>query len=355
MAEESFAERTEQATGRRRAEARRKGQVARSREIPAVLVLLAGVSILFSAGAQMGRQLSAQMVKSLTQITAFSLNPENVFFLCREGLASMARMLGPLLLGVLAAAVLGNFVQVGTLLSPEAIRPDLSKLNPFKGLGRLFSKQGAVELLKSLGKLLIIGWVAFSTMQEEWPQLMALWHREVGGILACTAQVSLRICLKSLLAMALLAALDYFFQRWSFEKGLRMTKREVQEEFKQTEGDPLIKSRIRSLQREMARRRMMAEVPKADVIITNPAHLAVALQYQPLEMSAPVVVAKGAGWIAEKIKEVARAHRVPILENKPLAQALFRGVDLGQMIPSAFYQAVADILAYVYRMRKSTL
>jgi flagellar biosynthetic protein FlhB len=152
--------------------------------------------------------------------------------------------------------------------------------------------------------------------------------------------------------MIVLAALDYIFQRWTYEKNLRMTKREVQEEFKQVEGDPQIKSRIRSIQRELARKRMMAEVPKADVIITNPTHLAVALHYRKEEMTAPRVVAKGAGFIAEKIREIAAAHKIPLVENKPLAQALYRTVELGQTIPSNLYQVVADVLAHVYRMKK---
>jgi flagellar biosynthetic protein FlhB len=154
--------------------------------------------------------------------------------------------------------------------------------------------------------------------------------------------------------MAALAGVDYAFQRWSYEKSLRMTRREVQDEYKQTEGDPLIKSRIRSIQRELARRRMMAEVPKADVIITNPTHLAVALRYRAKDMSAPKVVAKGAELVAEKIKEIARAHGVPLVENKPVAQVLYKTVDLGQTIPSSLYQAVADLLAYVYRLRGKT-
>jgi flagellar biosynthetic protein FlhB len=167
--------------------------------------------------------------------------------------------------------------------------------------------------------------------------------------------VSARIFFKTLLVMIALAALDYAFQRWSYEKSLRMTKREVLEEYKQSEGDPLIKSRIRSIQREMARKRMMAEIPKADVVITNPTHLAVALRYERQEMTSPKVVAKGAGWIAEKIKEVAQAHGVPIVENKPLAQVLFKTVELGQMIPSSMYQMVAELLAHVYRMKNRRL
>jgi len=351
MAEESFAERTEQATAKRRADARKKGQVARSREIPAVAILMAGLSILFFWSFSVYHHLSQIMVKFLNQMGTLVLEPATIQNLSWEISGSLAVILAPILLGVAAAAILSNYVQVGSLFSWEAVRPDISKINPWKGVTRLFSKQAAMELAKSLVKFLIIGWVAFVTIQKEWENIIALWSQEVSQILQYAGKVSFHLFLKTVVIMVGLAGLDYAFQRWSYEKSLRMTRREVQEEFKQTEGDPLIKSRIRSIQRELARRRMMAEVPKADVIITNPTHLAVALQYQYKEMHSPKVVAKGAELVAEKIKEIAREHRIPLVENKPLAQTLYKTVDVGQTIPSSLYQVVADILAYVYRLR----
>jgi flagellar biosynthetic protein FlhB len=351
MAEESFAERTEQATAKRRADARKKGQVARSREIPAVAILMVGLSILFFWGFTMYQHLSLIMVKFFKQMGTRVLEPATLHSLSREVLGSLGVILAPILLGVAAAAILSNYVQVGSLFSWEAVQPDFSKVNPWKGLSRLFSKQAAAELAKSIAKLLIIGWVAFVTIQKEWENIVALWNQEVGQIFQYIGRVSFNLFLKTVLIMVALAGLDYAFQRWSHEKSLRMTRREVQDEFKQTEGDPMIKSRIRSIQRELARRRMMAEVPKADVIITNPTHLAVALKYQYKSMNAPKVVAKGAELVAEKIKEIARGHRIPLVENKPLAQTLYKTVDLGQTVPSSLYQVVADILAYVYRLR----
>ena len=351
MAEESFAERTEQATAKRRADARKKGQVARSREIPAVAILMVGLSILFFWGFTMYQHLSLIMVKFFKQMGTLVLEPAALHSLSWEIFGSLGVILAPILLGVAAAAILSNYVQVGSLFSWEAVQPDFSKVNPWKGLSRLFSKQAAAELAKSIAKLMIIGWVAFVTIQKEWENIVALWNQEVGQIFQYIGRVSFNIFLKTVLIMVVLAGLDYAFQRWSHEKSLRMTRREVQDEFKQTEGDPMIKSRIRSIQRELARRRMMAEVPKADVIITNPTHLAVALQYQYKSMNAPKVVAKGAELVAEKIKEIARGHRIPLVENKPLAQTLYKTVDLGQTVPSSLYQVVADILAYVYRLR----
>ena len=354
MAEDSFAERTEQATAKRRADARKKGQVARSREIPTVMTLLTGLSVLFFWSSSMYQHLSLLMAKLFGQIGTLTLDPVSFQNLAWEIFASLGVILAPILLGVAAAAVLSNYLQVGSLFSWEAVQPDFAKVNPWKGLGRLFSRQAAAELAKSIFKFAIIGWVAYATIQAEWVQIVSLWNLEAGQIFQYVGQISFQLFLKTVLVMAALAGLDYGFQRWSYEKSLRMTRREVQDEFKQTEGDPLIKSRIRSIQRELARRRMMAEVPKADVIITNPTHLAIALQYRYKDMNAPKVVAKGAERVAEKIKEIAKTHGVPLVENKPLAQAIFKSVEVGQTIPSSLYQLVADVLAYVYRLRGKT-
>lgn len=355
MADDSSGERTERATDKRRSEARKKGNVARSREISTVAILLAALSVLYVLSTYLVQQLSSVMVQSLMKIGTFSLNFENTLALQEELLWTLFRVLSPILIAVLVIAVLSNYVQVGSLFTLEAIQPKFSRLNPIAGFSRLISKQSLVELPKALFKFLIIGWVAYSTIQKELPEILTLTDREVNGIFRYVGWVSSRIFFKTLMVMIGLAALDYLFQRWNYEKTLRMTKKEVKEEFKQTEGDPQIKSRIRSVQREVARRRMMDEVPKADVIITNPTHLAVALRYKKEEMIAPKVLAKGAGWIAEKIKEIAQAHQIPVVENKPLAQILYKTVDLGQTIPSTLYQMVADLLAHVYRMKNKTL
>jgi flagellar biosynthetic protein FlhB len=351
MAEDFSGERTEKATAKRRAEARRKGQVAKSREIPSVMVLLIVLSVLFVLSSHIFLQLSGVMVQGFQKIETHSINPANLHGLGMETIWSLFRILSPVMAAGLVMALLSNYIQIGSIFSLEVLQPKFSKLNPLNGLKRVISKQSVVELLKSLFKFLIIGWAAYSVIRDELPHILTLMDRETMGVLQYIGSVSMRIFFRTLLVMVGLAALDYGFQRWSYEKSLRMTKREVQEEYKQTEGDPLIKSRIRSVQREMARKRMMAEVPKADVIVTNPTHLAVALRYSREEMMAPRLVAKGAGLIAEKIKEVAQAHQIPIVENKPLAQILFKTVDLGQLIPSTLYQAVADLLAYVYRMK----
>ena len=355
MADDSYGDRTEKGTGKRREETRRKGSVAKSGEISSVSVLLAGFSILYGLSVYVVRELSSAMIQGFQKIENSTLSFESILDLRIEILWTLFLVLSPVLIGMVAVAVLSNYAQVGSLFTLEAIQPKMNRLNPIPGFSRFFSKEAAVTLLKSLGKFLIIGWVAFSVIQKELPDILTLTDREAGDIMHYVGLISSRIFFKTLMVMAGLAVLDYFFQRWNYEKNLRMTKREVQEEYKQLEGDPQIKSRIRSIQRDLARKRMMAEVPKADVIITNPTHLAVALHYKQEEMNAPKVLAKGAGYIAEKIKEIARTHQIPVMENKPLAQILYRTVDLGQTIPSTLYQMVADLLAHVYRMKNRAL
>jgi flagellar biosynthetic protein FlhB len=355
MAEESFSERTEQATPRKREEARKKGQVAKSREIPSVAILMTGVSVLFLAGTFIYQQLSGLMVRFLNRMESGGLQPEDVQALNVELIRSLLGALSPVLIAVAAVSILSHMTQTGTLFSMEILEPDLSKLNPLKGFKRILSAQSLVELPKAVLKMGIIGVVAWSTISKEGPTILLLAGQEPASIFRTLVSISWSLLLRTGAVMVALAVLDYLFQRRAYDKSLRMTKQEIKEESKLTEGDPLIKSRIRGIQRQLARRRMMAEVPKADVIITNPTHLAVALVYRSSEMAAPRVVAKGAGHLAQKIREIGLSHHIPLIENKPLAQTLYKTVDLGQVIPSTLYQAVADILAYVYRLKNKTL
>jgi flagellar biosynthesis protein FlhB len=355
MAEASFEERTERATGRRRQEAKKKGQIARSKEIPSVLVLLAGMTILMLFGTTMYVQLSHMMVQWLNRIATVSSQWEGLQELSWELALSFLFIVGPILAVLFVVAVLGHTVQGNNVFSWEIVKPDWGKFNIVSGLSRVFAKPALVELVKSCIKMIIVGWLAYSTIKKEWPNVLLLFGQDVDNVFHFVADLSLRLLLRTILVMIILAALDYAFQRWTYERNLRMSKLEVKEEMKQTEGDPLIKSRIRTVQRQLARQRMMAEVPKADVIITNPTHLAIALLYENKSMEAPQVIAKGAGYLAQKIIAVGRSHQIPVIENKPLAQALYKTVDLGRMIPSNLYHAVADILAYVYRIKKKRL
>ena len=227
----------------------------------------------------------------------------------------------------------------------------LTKLNPVSGLKRLVSLKALVELAKSISKILFIGSIAYLLVKSDMKEFPILMHQEVGQILVFIARVSLKVCFFVCLAMIVLAVLDFIYQRWQHEEDLKMTKQEVKDEQKQTYGDPKVKARIRSVQLEMARRRMMEAVPGADVVITNPTHLALALKFDAREMVAPRILAKGSGHIAERIREIAVEHQIPIVEEKPLAQALFKMVEIGDYIPAELFRAVAEVLAYVYRLK----
>ncbi len=351
MPQESFQERTEQATPKRRQEAREKGQVAKSRELASVAVLLSGLLTLFWGSGFFYHQTSNILKYYLAQAGSLEVSAGNVKGLAFLAVKQLGTTLGPLFIVLTVIAILSNYLQVGPLLSTEAIKPKLSKISPFEGLKRLFSAQAFMEFIKSLSKLIIVTWIAYSTMKGELDNLLPLLNKSPSQILYYLGDVSFTIFWRTCLVMIILAILDYLFQRWEHERNLRMTKQELKEEYKQTEGDPQVKARIKSLQREAARKRMMAEVPNADVVITNPTHLAVALKYDNSSMDAPTVVAKGAGHVAEKIKSVAMENGVPVIENKPLAQNLFKLVEIGKAIPENLYQAVAEVLAYVYRLK----
>ena len=254
----------------------------------------------------------------------------------------------------MVTAIVVNYLQVGAMWSVEPLAPKASKIDPIQGMKRMFSMQALQELAKSLAKMAIVGWVAFSTLKDEFPNFVPLIYQDRWAILSWLGSVSWKLTIRCCAVIIVIAVLDYIYQRWEFERKLRMSKQEVKDEYKQTEGDPMVKSRIRSIQREMARRRMMEEVPKADVVITNPEHLAVALRYNSSKMKAPKVVARGADRIALRIREVAKENGVAIVENRSLAQNLYK-LELGEEIPSRLYQAVAEILAYVYRLKKGRM
>ncbi len=351
MAEESFQERTEQATPKRREEARKKGQVPKSRELASVSVLLSALFTLYWGSSFFMTRLDQMLIYYLENLHSFPVTLTNMRSMGLTGLAQMGAILAPLLLVITVVAVLSNFLQVGPLLTLEPLTPQISRISPMQGIKRLFSLQALMEFVKSLFKLAVVCWIVYSTVSKGMDRIMPLLDMTPYNIASFIGMVSFEIFWKSCLAMILLSILDYMFQRYEHEKNLKMTKQEVKEEFKQTEGDPHVKSRIRSIQREMAKKRMMQEVPEADVVITNPTRLAVALKYEPGKMDAPMVVAKGAGIVADKIREIARKHSVPVIENKPMAQSLYKLVELGEIIPDTLFKAVAEIFAYVYRLK----
>jgi len=352
MPESSGQERTEKATPKRRQQSRKKGQVAQSREIPSVLILLTALGVFYFAGSWMFLNISGLLGGVYQELDTLRLNTvSDVSAFSVDIFQKLFSILIPFFVPILIAGLVGNIGQVGFEMHSEPLRPKLAKINPIAGLKKFVSMRSLVELGKSIMKLLIIGGISYGLIKAEMKGFPPLMQQGVGEIFLFIAQVAFKILFFVCLALIILALLDYIYQRWQFEQSIKMTKQEVKDEHKQVEGDPKVKSRIRKAQLEMAARRMMEAVPEADVVITNPVHLAVALKFEASEMVAPTVIAKGAGHIAERIKEIASEHQVPIVEDKPLAQTLFKMVEIGEFIPAELYRAVAEILAYVYRLK----
>jgi flagellar biosynthetic protein FlhB len=355
MAEESFQEKTESATPRRRQKAREEGQVAKSSEIASVLVLLVGISVLFMFSAYFYPKLE-RIIQGVARFQEIPIvdKPFCVYLLRRSVTYFLVFVL-PLMGAVFIAAFVANYAQVGFHLSGKAIAPKLSKFNIVKGFGRLLSLRSLVELSKTILKLTVIGTVAYFAVRGEVADILKLYSEDVAYIFLFTLKGFLKIFIWVLIVMIVVAVADYSYQKWQYEKDLRMTKQEVKEEHKETEGDPQVKSRIRSIQMQAARKRMMRSVPDADVVVTNPTHLAVAIQYDPLTMSAPKVVAKGAGLVAGRIREIAKEHHIPVVENKELARNLYKSIEVGETVGSEFYKGIAELLAYVYKLKGKTV
>ncbi|MCD6274261.1 MAG: flagellar biosynthesis protein FlhB [Deltaproteobacteria bacterium] len=347
-------EKTEQPTGKKLAKAREEGQVAVSKEVPSVLILLFSLCVFFFAGSWMFDRLINFMKGLLQNIGVVSIGVMSLRLLLFSVFKEIIIILAPLMGAVVLAGVIGHVAQFGFLFTGKPLTPKFSKMDPVKGMKKLFSLKSYVELVKMLIKTGVVGGVAFIMLRGEADKFPLLIRMEVWEILIFIGQVSFKICFYTCIALIILAALDFAFQKWQHVKGLKMTKQEVKDEAKQSEGDPKIKSRIRSAQMEMARRRMMEAVHEADVIITNPTRLAIALQFDAKKMTAPKVTAKGSGFVAERIRAIAMEHSIPIVEEKPLAQTLYKTVEIDDLIPVSLYQAVAEVLAYVYRLKGIT-
>lgn len=349
---ENGQERTEQATGKRIRESREKGQVCKSIEVSSAFLFLTIVISFYFYIPAVASKLGSVVSSYLGNLSMWDGSPEGLVDIFQHSVLQLAILVLPILAIFLAVGVASNILQIGFVFSGEPIIPKLSKLNPLTGFKNKFMSAKSLEqLLKTLVILIIVAWVSYRAIKRELPVYPPLIGCDVSVIVLTYFRSAMRLLWDVLWVFILLGLADYGFQKWQHSQDLMMTKQETKEEFKQTEGNPLIKSRIRSIQLHMARRRMMREVPKANVVITNPTHLAVALQYERGKMVAPVVIAKGAGTVAQKIREVARASSVPIMEDKPLAQALYKSVDIGETIPETLYKAVAEILAYVYRLK----
>jgi len=351
MAEESFQEKTESATPRRRQDARKKGQVAQSVELNSFAILFVGVLTMFFAMPAIVRQVGDLMRWVFQESAHFDLSATHIPQLFFQLITQLLFILSPILIAMVATGLLVNFAQVGFYMTPEPLQPKLEKLDIIKGLKKLFAMRSLVELIRNIIKLVVIGWIAYTAIMSESKHFVTAIDSDVLTLLSFIGKAAFRIGIKTALAFLVLSVLDYAYQKWEFEKGIKMSKQEIKDEIKQYEGSPLTKSRMRRVQQELSRMRQAREIPKADVVITNPTHLAVALKYDPDNMGAPTVLAKGARLLAEKIKKIAREHNVPIVENKPLARALYQAVEVGSEIPVHLYKAVAEILAHVYRLK----
>ena len=341
-------DKTESATPKRRDEARKKGNVPKSSDLASIFVLLGVVLALGSLVGGAGHVVQVYFESIFGNLDKTQLTTHDVMTLGGQAFLTLGKAVGPLMLTALALGVFINIAQTGPVWAGEALKPNFNRLNPLTGAQRFVSSRALVELIKSLYKIGIIAYIAYITIQSSYPQMLAMARLDLMQSVTLIGEVTYRMVTRIVMTMLVLAALDYAYQRYAYEKSLRMTKQEVKDEFKQAEGNPQFKARIRARQREIAKKRMMSEVPTADVVITNPTHFAVALKYDATTMRAPLVVAKGQDLLALKIREVAQENDVPIVENAPLARALYKQVNLGKEVSSDLYEAVAEVLAFVY-------
>ncbi len=355
MAEEAFKddlEKSEEPTSKRREEARKKGQFPKSREmIPVATLIAIAVTLKFGGGELMERLARCVAGFFTAAGNTSQVGSEDLMRLSFETGLLFAPVMLPMFAGILFFGLGTGFLQTGFVLASEPVRFDISRVSPIKGFKRLFSLTAVADSMKAILFILGVGCVGGVFIYNELPALISLTTLAAGDMVGYATQDASALSAWILATMAILTGLDFLFQRWHTEKQLRMSRHEVKEEMREQEGDPLLKSHLKSMRQRMSRRRMMSEVAKADVVITNPTHLAVALRYRAEEMGAPRVLGKGAGFIAEKIREVARSRGIPIVENKPLARMLYQQAEIDREIPETLFRAVAGVLAYVYRLR----
>ncbi|AWB44310.1 flagellar biosynthesis protein FlhB [Paenibacillus sp. CAA11] len=344
-------EKTEKATPKKRQDARKKGQVAKSMDVSGGLVLLSAFLCLLVFGDYYKKHLVSLYTDIFLHRLSMEITKESVIAMFGNIGMQVLLLLAPVLLTVMVVGIIANYIQVGFLLTGDPLKLKFSKLDPIKGFKNIFSMRSMVEFLKSVLKLVIIGVLVYMTLMDEKENISKLGHLGAEQTFSYTASLTMKLGLEIGVALLVLAAADYMYQRYSHEKSLKMSKQDIKDEYKKMEGDPLIKGKIRERQRRMAMQRMMQEVPKADVIITNPTHFAVALKYDGSEMDAPQIIAKGQDYVALRIKEIAKEHGVITMENKPLARALFSRAEIGDSIPADLFQAVAEVLAYVYKLK----
>lgn len=346
-------EKTEKATPRKKEEARKKGQVLQSQEVNSVLLLLFSFICIRLSGGFIYDNI-ANYIKRIFEVYMKSPNLFTVNELTAFGfdtIVTMLIILVPIFLVGIIVSMASSYLQVGFVFSLENIKFNLDNINPLKGFKNMFSMNSLVELVKNLIKIVIVTYVAYTAIKGEINNVLNMMDLNIENIGKYITFFSLDLAIKICIILIILAVADYFYQWFQYEKNLRMSKQEMKEEYKQTEGNPQIKAKIKQKQRAMAMSRMMKDIPKADVVITNPTHFAVAIKYDTSESAAPKVVAKGQDFLAQRIKQIAKDNRVQIVENKPLARALYAAVEIGEEVPQEMYQAVAEVLAFVYSLK----
>lgn len=350
-------EKTEPATQKKLDDARQKGQVAKSREIANGFGILALFLIIKIWAGSMGTQFLEVFSAVYNKIPELVISwngfgPENDMSMMFDNmLVRVLVILAPILIVAVLVAFLSDVVQVKWVIAKKAMEPKLSKLNPISGFKRIFSVNSVAELVRSVAKLLIIGYVSYSYLKDKLSYVFMLYDLPLLQAVQLVAEVITELGIRISAVYIVLAFVDFGYQRYKFSKDMRMTKQEIKDEYKQSEGDPKVKGKIRQKMQEASRRRMMQQLPTADVVITNPTHYAVAIKYDPKVADAPLVLAKGADYLAARIKETAKEHHIEIVENKPLARMLYANVEVGQAVPPELYQAVAEVLAFVYKLQ----
>lgn len=348
----SAQEKTEKATPKKRQDSRKKGQVAKSADVNTALILLIMFLFLLFFGATFIRKLLHIIQYVFTEYMLLAVTEQSVRMIFVGLFAEAVKATGPVMLVAFIAALASNYLQVGFLFSTEAVQFKPERINPLQGLKRIYSLRAIVELVKSVLKISLIGFTAFFVIWWHKEKLLSMGQLTPAAAAGGLGGLIIQIGLACSVVLVLISIIDFVYQRYDHEKNIRMSKQEVKDEHKKMEGDPEIQAKIKEKQRHMAMHRMMQEVPEADVVITNPTHFAVALKYDGDRMEAPIVTAKGADYVAFKIKEIAKAHDVTTLENRSLARSLYWQAELGEAIPETFFKAVAEILAYVYRLKK---
>ncbi|NJD02744.1 MAG: flagellar biosynthesis protein FlhB [Ruminiclostridium sp.] len=349
-------DKTEKATPKKRQDARKKGQVFQSREISSALVLMLVFVTLRIFGSYMYNEILSFTKKVLTEYPKINdlFMPDILLRVFIDSIVVFFKAIAPILAVAVLTGFIAGYAQVGFLFTLETLSPKFNRINPFSGFKRVFSPRGAVELAKAVLKVSVIGYVAYAYLNGQAESILKMMDMDIIRIAGMIGTVSINVAIRICMVLIILSLFDYAYQWWEYERNLKMTKQEVKEEYKQTEGNPEIKSKIKQKQRQMSMRRMMQEVPKADVVITNPTHFACAVRYDSKVTVAPVLIAKGRDYTAIRIKEIAKENKVEIVENKVLARTLYDAVDIGEAIPPELYQAVAEILAFVYSLKGTT-